>query len=161
MMDFSVVSGSVGLWKSLPHLLWTERTGIKDTLLDAFENTLAADGLRNTLSHAERNSSHVSGLLRHRGSSTVFVVPQHNSHSVLTMLFPLDGSNRGVALCQPPIQGSYSLALITQSKFISLPLSFSSSLLSGRALENSVQFTVALGFRICAKRKRTEEHPTL
>ena len=37
-----------------------------DTLLDAFENTLAADGLRNTLSHAERNSSHVSGLLRQR-----------------------------------------------------------------------------------------------
>ena len=66
MMDFSVVSGYVGLWKPLPHLLWTERTGIKDTLLDAFENTLAADGLRNTLSHAERNSSHVSGLLRQR-----------------------------------------------------------------------------------------------
>ena len=38
----------------------------KDTLLDAFENTLAADGLRNALSHAERKSSHVSGLLRQR-----------------------------------------------------------------------------------------------
>ena len=38
----------------------------RDTLLGAFENTLAADGLRNTLSHAERNSSHVSGLLRQR-----------------------------------------------------------------------------------------------
>ena len=44
---------------------------------------------------------------------------------------------------------------------LSLSLFLSPSLLSGRALENSVQFTVALGFRICAKRKRTEEHPTL
>ena len=42
-----------------------------------------------------------------------------------------------------------------QSFFQSLSL----PLLSGRALENSVQFTVALGFRICAKRKRTELHP--
>ena len=40
-----------------------------------------------------------------------------------------------------------------------LPQSLSLPLLSGRALENSVQFTVALGFRICAKRKRTELHP--
>ena len=38
----------------------------RDTLLDAFENTLAADGLRNTLSHAKRNSSRVSALLRQR-----------------------------------------------------------------------------------------------
>ena len=38
----------------------------RDTLLGAFDNTLAADGLRNTLSHAKRNSSHVSGLLRQR-----------------------------------------------------------------------------------------------
>ena len=38
----------------------------RDTLLGAFENTLAADGLRNTLSHAKRNSSHISALLRQR-----------------------------------------------------------------------------------------------
>ena len=38
----------------------------RDTLLGAFENTLAADGLRNTLSHAKHNSSHVSALLRQR-----------------------------------------------------------------------------------------------
>ena len=59
-------------------------------------------------------------------------MPQHNSHSILTMLFPLDGSNRGVALCPPPIQGSYSLALITQTMqrlsildlFLFIPLYF-------------------------------------
>ena len=64
MMDFSVVSGYVGLWKPLPHLLWTDWN--RDTLLGAFDNTLAADGLRNTLSDAEHNSSHTSALLRQR-----------------------------------------------------------------------------------------------
>jgi hypothetical protein len=44
---------------------------------------------------------------------------------------------------------------------LSTSLSLSLSLLSRRALENSGQFFVALGFRICAKRTRTEEHPTL
>ena len=63
-MDFSVVSGSVGLWKPLPHLLWTERTGIGCTLLGAIENILAANGLFNTLSDAMRNSSRMSALLR-------------------------------------------------------------------------------------------------
>jgi hypothetical protein len=39
------VSGSAGLWKPSPLLLWTVRT----TLRDAFDNTLAANGLVNTL----------------------------------------------------------------------------------------------------------------
>ena len=38
----------------------------RDTLLGALENTLAADGLRDTLSHAKRNSSRISALLRQK-----------------------------------------------------------------------------------------------
>ncbi len=104
-MDFSVVSGSVGLWKPLPHLLWTDRTGIgrfwvRLTIL------LLRTGRLNTLSDSKCNSSRISEIL-YSSLSTVFIMPQHNSHSVLTTLFP-DGSIRG-------IQGSYPLALITHT----------------------------------------------
>ena len=38
----------------------------RDTLLGAFDSTLAGHGLLNTLSDAKRNSFHISALLRQR-----------------------------------------------------------------------------------------------
>ena len=60
-----------GVWvcwavETFTSLALDEKDWNRGTLLGAFVNTLAADGLRNTLSHAERNSSHVSALLRQR-----------------------------------------------------------------------------------------------
>ena len=78
MMDFSVVSGYVGLWK--PY-----------TLLGAFENTLAANGLRNTLSHAKRNLSHVSTLLRQRFVDCIRRAATQQSLSVDYVVPPLMG----------------------------------------------------------------------
>ena len=54
----------------------------RDTLLGAFDNTLAADGLRNTLSDAEHNSSHVSGLLRQRFIDCIRHIATQQSLSV-------------------------------------------------------------------------------
>ncbi len=85
----------------------------RDTLLGAIDNTLAAYGLVNTLSNAKRNSSRISALVRQQFIDCIHHAVAQQSLSVDT-LFP-DGSIRGIALCQLPIQGSYPLALITHT----------------------------------------------
>ena len=72
MMDFSVVSGSAGLWKPSP----------LGTLRDAFDNTLAANGLVNTLSNVRRNSSHISALLRQKFVDCIYRASAQQSLSV-------------------------------------------------------------------------------
>ena len=81
-MDFSVVSGSVGLWKPLPHLLWTERTGIGAR----FWVRLTILLLRTAYLILPLTQSAFPLALAHfcdSSSLAVFIMPQHNSHSVL------------------------------------------------------------------------------
>ncbi len=102
-MDFSVVSGSAGL------LLWAEMTGI-GALFGMHLITLLVQTACLILSLMLDTTRLILVHFYDRSSSIVFIVPQRNSHSVLTMLFP-DGSNGDGNL--PTAEGSYSLALIT------------------------------------------------
>ncbi len=82
MMDFSVGSGSVGLWKPLPLLALDGKDWDRDTLLGAFDNNLAAYGLHNILSDAKRNSSRISALLRQQFIDCIHHAAAHQALSV-------------------------------------------------------------------------------
>ena len=77
-----MVSGSAGLWKPSPLLLWAEIDWNRGTLRDAFDNTLAANGLVNTLSNVRHNSSHISALLRQKFIDCIYRASAQQSLSV-------------------------------------------------------------------------------
>ena len=81
MTDFSVVSGSAGPWKPSP-LALDGKDWNRGTLLAAFENTLTAYGLTNTLSNARLNSSHISALVRQKFIDCILQAAAHQSLSV-------------------------------------------------------------------------------
>ena len=54
----------------------------RGTLRDAFDNTLAANGLVNTLSNVRRNSSEISALLRQKFVDCIYRASAQQSLSV-------------------------------------------------------------------------------
>ncbi len=82
MLDFSVVSGSAGLWKPSPLLLWTERTGI-GALFGMCLITLLQQTAWLILSLTWDTTRLI---LVHFSSSIVFIVPHGSIPSSLSFM---------------------------------------------------------------------------